>query len=147
MATYKGCFPGTFQEPHHVTGPAPAPPPRSQPAGFDAPSRRPCHDGAAVSQPSPVPPPRLRPRSRGRRSASRWLLVMLQIKAGMAAGSRSFPVEHVTMGISSNKCYVVLCGEFLIQTGQPPGGLQVVDNGEENRSLCTGSTEGDCSLH
>ncbi|XP_061207263.1 uncharacterized protein LOC133211129 isoform X4 [Neopsephotus bourkii] len=28
MATYKGCFPGTFQEPHHVTGPAPAPPPR-----------------------------------------------------------------------------------------------------------------------
>ncbi|XP_064898739.1 ubiquitin-conjugating enzyme E2 N isoform X1 [Columba livia] len=53
-----------------------------------------------------------------------WLLVMLQIKAGMAAGSRSFPVEHVTMGISSNKCYVVLCGEFLIQMGQPPGGLQ-----------------------
>ncbi|XP_021151280.2 ubiquitin-conjugating enzyme E2 N isoform X3 [Columba livia] len=49
---------------------------------------------------------------------------MLQIKAGMAAGSRSFPVEHVTMGISSNKCYVVLCGEFLIQMGQPPGGLQ-----------------------
>lgn len=39
-----------------MTGPAPAPPPRSQPAGFDAPSRRPCHDGAAVSQPSPVPP-------------------------------------------------------------------------------------------
>ncbi|XP_027535680.1 insulinoma-associated protein 1-like [Neopelma chrysocephalum] len=57
MVTYKGCFPGTFQEPHHVTGPAPAPPPRSRPARADAPSRRPCHAGAAVAECCPAAPP------------------------------------------------------------------------------------------
>ncbi|XP_068859870.1 collagen alpha-2(I) chain-like [Aphelocoma coerulescens] len=32
---------------------------------------------------------------------SKWLLVMLQIEAGMAGGSMSFPVEHVTAGTCS----------------------------------------------
>ncbi|XP_029858429.1 uncharacterized protein LOC115336059 isoform X4 [Aquila chrysaetos chrysaetos] len=43
----------------------------------------------------------LSPRSRGRRAASRWLPVMLQIEAAMAGGSVSFPVEHVMVGICS----------------------------------------------
>ncbi|XP_059673088.1 LOW QUALITY PROTEIN: ubiquitin-conjugating enzyme E2 N [Gavia stellata] len=51
--------------------------------------------------------------------------MMLQIEAGMAGGSVSFPVEHVIAGICSSKSYGVLWGEFLIPQGaQPPGGLQ-----------------------
>ncbi|KAM4783369.1 uncharacterized protein ACIQIH_006224 isoform 1-T2 [Cyanocitta cristata] len=100
MVTYKGCFPGTFQEPHHVTGPAPAPPPRSRPAGADAPSRRPCHAGTAVAERCPAAPPPPPPAAEPR-ATRRWLLVMLQIEAVMAGGSMSFPVEHVTAGTCS----------------------------------------------
>ncbi|XP_057287033.1 collagen alpha-1(I) chain-like [Pezoporus wallicus] len=96
-------FPGTASCDRTRSGASTAT--RGQPRADAPTAAAPCHAGAS-SRLKPSPPhlpvpagPTLRPTRAADARRTRCLPVMLPVESGMAGGSMSFPVEHLTAGI------------------------------------------------